>query len=465
MEIVSTSPQRPDDVVVRAPDHDAAAVAAVARRVRAAAARWAADPASRRAEVLHAAADAVNRAADDLTALVVREVGKPTAEASAEVARGVAILRYFAQQALDPHGEVYPAAPGDPALVYTRRHPRGVAGLITPWNFPVAIPLWKAAPALAFGNGVLLKPAEESSAVALRLAELLATALPPDVFSVVTGGALAGAAVVDQVDCVSFTGSVGAGHAVREAAAHAGIPAQCEMGGQNASIVLPDADAARAAAIIAGAAMGYSGQKCTATSRVIAVGGPARVTEVSDALVAAVEALSTGDPAEPGVTVGPVITAGARDAVLTAAARATETGGRILTGGAALDRDGWYVTPTVVGGLRADAELAQQEVFGPICAVLSATDPEHGLDLANGVPYGLTASVFTRDLDHALDYAARLRVGLARVNAPTSGVDFWAPFGGSKDSSYGPREQGKAAREFYTETRTVTVCPAGGPAR
>ena len=343
-----------------------------------------------------------------------------------------------------------------------RRRPRGVAGLVTPWNFPFAIPLWKAAPALAFGNAVLLKPAPEATACALRLAELLHESLPADLLAVVPGGAETGQAVVAEADVVSFTGSVAAGAAVREAAARRGVPAQCEMGGQNPSIVLPDVDVEATAAVLAGAAMGYAGQKCTATSRVVVVddgqGFPQRFT---DALVAAVEAVGVGDPAEQGVAVGPVITEPARDAVVAAAREAEQSGGRVLTGGTAPDDDGWFVAPTLVDGVAPDARVAQEEVFGPFAAVLTASDGEHAVALANGVRYGLAAAVFTRDLDQALQLADRLEAGLVRVNAPTSGVDFYAPFGGEKESSYGPREQGKAARDFYTSIRTVTV--AGAP--
>lgn len=460
MQIVSSSPQRPSDHVVAAPDSDPELVAAAVDRARAAGRDWAGTPAPQRSDALQELALAVEGAAADLAELVVREVGKPAGEAAGEVARTVAILRYYAQQALDPDGSTYPPADGR-GLLYTRRRPLGVAGLITPWNFPAAIPMWKAAPALAFGNTVVLKPAEESTAVAIRLAEIADQVLPPDVFTVVTGGGRAGAALIELVDCVSFTGSVPVGRQVAAAAAGAGINAQCEMGGQNPSVVLPDADLPRAAATIAGAAMGYAGQKCTATSRVIVVGDETRGTQVAAAVVEAVRALTVGDPAQDGVSVGPVITEHARAAVVAAARRAEQAGATVLTGGTELDRDGWYVAPAVVTGLAEDAELAQHEVFGPICAVLVAPDADEALRIANGVRYGLVASVFTRDLDRALQFAERLDVGLARVNAPTSGVDFYAPFGGAKDSSYGPREQGKAARDFYTELRTITISPSG----
>ena len=300
------------------------------------AAAWAAAPALERSTALVAAAEALAAAAGEVTDLMVREVGKPVTEASAEVGRGVGILRYYAQQVLDPDGETYPG-PGPAALLLARRRPRGVAGLITPWNFPVAIPLWKAAPALAFGNGVVLKAASEATALALRLAELLSPTLPDGLFQVVPGSAATATALIGQADCVSFTGSVEVGRQVAVAATTRGIPCQAEMGGLNASIVLPDADPARAAATIAGAAMGYAGQKCTATSRAIVVGDPGPFTE---ALVAAVERLPVGDPAEQATVVGPVINEPARRTVVEAAEAAAAAGARLLAGGRASDGDG-----------------------------------------------------------------------------------------------------------------------------
>jgi alpha-ketoglutaric semialdehyde dehydrogenase len=454
----SRSPQRPDDLVVEVEEADAGAVAAAVERARAAGGRWAGASALERSAALVAAADALAGAADEVTELVVREVGKPLTEAAAETGRGIGILRYYAQQALDPDGETYPG-PSPAALLLSRRRPRGVAGLVTPWNFPVAIPLWKAAPALAFGNAVTLKPSPEATAVALRLAELLGPALPEGLFQVLPGGAETGTAMLEAVDCVSFTGSVAVGHQVAVAATERGIPSQAEMGGLNASIVLADADPERVAGVVAGAAMGYAGQKCTATSRAIVVGDP---RPFSEALVAAVEGLAVGDPAEEATVVGPVITEPARRRVVEAAEEAAAGGGRLLTGGAAGDGAGWFVAPTVVDGLGPEARLAQEEVFGPIAVVLAVADEDEAVRVANGVRYGLVGSVFTRDLDRALGLAARLDTGMIRVNAPTSGVDYLAPFGGEKDSSFGPREQGKAARDFYTSTRTVTILPAGG---
>jgi alpha-ketoglutaric semialdehyde dehydrogenase len=453
--IFSRSPQHPDDLVVSIAETDPAAVDAAVARARAAQREWLAGGAAGRALALSAAAAAVAAAAAELTDLVVREVGKPRGEAAGEVARSVAILRYYAQQVFDPIGAVH--EPSLAGLLYTMRRPRGVAGLITPWNFPLAIPVWKAAPALAYGNAVVLKPAPEATACGLRLAELLEPHLPAGLFTVLPGDAPTGQAVVAAADLVSFTGSVAAGRAVAAAGVSRGIPVQAEMGGQNPAIVLPDANIASAADQIAAAIAGFAGQKCTATKRVIVVGDG---DEFSEALAAAVMALPLGDPADPDITVGPVIEEAARGRVLDAAESAVAGGGRVLTGGGTLDRDGYFVQPTVVAGAPADHVLACDEVFGPIALVQRAPDVEAALALANGVRYGLAAAVYTRDLGAALAVSSRLEAGLVKVNAPTTGVDFYAPFGGEKESSLGPREQGKAAAEFYTSTHTVTLAPA-----
>jgi alpha-ketoglutaric semialdehyde dehydrogenase len=454
--IESRSPQAPDDLVISAPATDRDAVRRLAERAREAGAAWATVSAAERAEALLGAAESLAGAAEDVAQLTVREVGKTIAEARVEVERGVRILRFHAEAALLPDGETHPRLPPAPAgtITMSRRRPRGVAGLITPWNFPVAIPLWKAAPALAYGNAVLLKPASQATATALRLAELVEPHLSSGVFQVLPGGAETGQAVIDTADVISFTGSTEVGHSVAEAAAARGVPAQCEMGGLNSSIVLGDCDPESAAKVIAGAAMGYAGQKCTATRRVIAVGN---ARDVTDALVAAVEALRVGDPADEATQVGPVIDDDARLQVVDAAQSA---GGRVLTGGAALNGNGYFVTPTLVAGEPPDAKLRREEVFGPIATVIEADSADQAAEIDAEVPYGLVTSIFTNDLGAALALTELLRTGLIRVNQPTTGVDFHAPFGGTGISSYGPREQGLAAREQYTSTHTVTIAPA-----
>jgi alpha-ketoglutaric semialdehyde dehydrogenase len=455
MTFRSVNPHDPSDVVGEWQAADERQVADAAGRAAAVAGEWAGAAAAARAKALGDAAGALAARADEVTGLVIREVGKPRTEAAAEVARGIAILRYFAQQALLPDGETFPAA-GAGSLLMSRRRPVGVTALITPWNFPVAIPLWKAAPSLASGNATLLKPASEATAVALLLHEIIAPHLPADVLQVVLGDAVPGQAIAAHPDvaAVSFTGSVPVGRQVVATVASRGGRVQAEMGGQNATIVLDDADQARAATAIAYAAFGYAGQKCTATSRVIVTEGA--YAGFRDQLTAAVESLGVLDPAADTTQVGPVIDENPRDSALAAVAA---SGGTVLTGGKALDVPGYYLAPTLVELDEPAGALAEDEVFAPVAALIRAPSPDAAVQIANGVRYGLVASVFTSDLANALRFADRLDCGLVRVNAPTSGVDFHAPFGGAKESSYGPREQGLAAREFYTESRTITIVP------
>ncbi len=457
--IVSLNPADPADRIGTFVPGGGIDVDRAVTAARAAAPGFAALPAQARADALHRAAGRVEAAAAELADLIRREVGKPVLEARAEVGRTAAILRYQAQAALDPDGDTYPSADGR-SLLMSRRRPRGVVGMITPWNFPIAIPAWKLAPALAYGNACVWKPSPFSPACAEALLECLAPELPADVVRLVQGRADAGAALVGHagVAAVTFTGSVAAGASVARMAVERGAAVQCEMGGQNASIVLPDADVESAAATIAAAAMGYAGQKCTATSRVICAGSA--LAPMRDALAAAVAGLRIEDPADEACRVGPLISPEARDAAAAAVARGVEAGGRLVTGGGAIDSAGNYLAPTLVDVADPSAELAQEEVFAPVCAIMSAADSDAALELANGVRHGLVTAVFTRDLDRVLDLVGRLDTGLVRINQPTSGVDLHAPFGGEKASGLGPREQGKAAREFYTSLRTVLISPS-----
>lgn len=451
--IRSRSPQAPGDVVAEAAELEPAAVAQAAAAAREAQRDWWTHGAASRAAALGAAAAGLRERRDEAVALIVREVGKPVAEAAGEVARGITILEYYAQAAYAPLGQTFPPSVGG-GLLYTERRPHGVAGLITPWNFPVAIPLWKAAPALTTGNAVLLKPSPDALGCAQLLSELLAGHLPDGLFAVAPGGAATGRAVVAAADVVSFTGSVAVGRAVASQAAERGVPVQCEMGGQNAAVVLADADPARTAATIAGAAMGYAGQKCTATRRVVVVGeNPGLI----DALTDAVRALRPADPSADGTVVGPVISPAARDRVVEGARSALAGGGRVLAGGGVPGADGWYVEPTLVDGLAAEHPLLHEETFGPLAAVQRVADLEEALAVVNGVRFGLVTSLHGRDVGALLAAAARVDTGMIKVNAPTTGVDFYAPFGGEKESSYGPREQGPAALDFYSSVRTITI--------
>ncbi|MCT4353135.1 aldehyde dehydrogenase family protein [Streptomyces sp. Je 1-79] len=453
--LTSRNPADPADVLLRIPAPGGFAVADAVERARAAQAGWLRGGAAARSAALGAVAAAVEAAGPELAALAVREVGKPLTEARAEIARTVAIWRYYAQAPFEPTGAVHDTAAG-PGLLLTRRRPYGVAGLITPWNFPFAIPSWKAAPALAVGNTVALKPAPEATACALRLAEIVEKELPEGVFTVLPGGATEGNALVSAADVVSFTGSTAVGRAVAAYATARGVPVQAEMGGLNAAIVLPDADIGQAAAHIAAALAGYAGQKCTATSRVIAVG--AALDPLREALAEALRAVPAGDPADPATVCGPLIDERARDRVAGA-----WQGLSALAGGTLPSGPGWYAAPTLVEKVPAEHPLLHEEVFGPIAALLPADDLAQAVRITNSVPYGLVTSVHTAGLDTALyclDALDGLDTGMVRINAPSSGVDFHLPFGGARGSSHGPREQGRAALDFYASSRTYTLSPA-----
>jgi acyl-CoA reductase-like NAD-dependent aldehyde dehydrogenase len=450
----SINPHAPGDLVAEIPATPVAEFERLTDSAAKAGAAWAALTAVERGVALTKVAEDLATELDTVAHLASREVGKPIAEARAEVVRTERIFRYFAQAVLFPDGDMLPANNGD-GLMFTRRAARGVVGLITPWNFPLAIPAWKLAPALAWGNAVIFKPASQAIGTAAALTEIINRHLPADVLTLVAGPGTGSLVTASRaISAVSFTGSTAVGRQVVATVSARGGVAQAEMGGQNASVVLADANLDSAVAAITGSAFAYAGQKCTATSRIIAE--EAVYDEVRDALVERIAKLVVLDPADPACQVGPVIDHASRDAAALAVKAST---GRVLSGGVVMDAPGSYLWPTLVEvGDTADI-LVTDEVFAPVAALQRASSPSHALDLANAGQYGLTAAVYTGDLAAAVDYAARLEVGMVRVNAPTTGLDYWAPFGGTKESSYGPREQGLAARDFYTESRTISLNP------
>lgn len=457
----SLNPSDTADVVALVPEGGAEDVEAAVGAACEALPAWRRATGPARAEALHRWSGVLAGRAEELAQAMAREVGKPIAEARGEAARGVAILRYYAGEAVREIGEVIPSQLPD-TLQLTLREPLGVVGLITPWNFPVAIPLWKAAPALAFGNTVVLKPAEVSSGVASLLAETARDAeLPPGIFNVVHGaGPTTGAPLVEhpQVRGVSFTGSAAVGARVAEAASRRNVRYQTEMGGKNAAIVLADADLRRAASLTAGGAMRFAGQKCTATSRVIVE--RAVWDEFLALLSAEVAALPLGPVSDPAAAIGPVIAERTR---LRLASLLDPLTANVHLGGNPVSttpfHQGYFFEPTIVLEPRTDSALWREELFGPLLVAMPADGAEEAIALANDTPFGLSASLFTRDLKRALAYVREIETGLVRINGDTTGVDPHAPFGGLKGSSSGSREQGPAAREFYTEIKTVQIGP------
>lgn len=414
---------------------------------------WAANPIARSA-ALSAVAKTFTAHRDDLVNLMVDEVYKPITEARGEFARAVAILEYYSQAVLDPDGTSVPTM--DPNLILSLRRPYGVAGLITPWNFPVAIPIWKAAPALAVGNAVIIKPSEFATKTALFLQELIAKTLPEGIFNVIPGGADIGAQLVDSADLISFTGSAKVGGSVVARAATLGKPVQAEMGGHSPAIVLPDADLELLVSHIQIGAFSYSGQKCTATRRIIIVGDAKRKAEVVDSLMSGAEKLVAGDPRDEKTFLGPLIHSDSYKNYSDAIESAKQIG-RIISGGR-IDASGINLpSATLTDSIPAEHQLMCEEVFAPIAHIATVSSTDEAIALANSVRYGLTASIHTADLEASLRISRRLNTGMVKVNGPTAGVDFHAPFGGDKDSSYGMREQGKASIDFYSHTQTITV--------
>ena len=453
----SNNPFNPDDVVLEVPAADAAGIESVVAGALEAQPGWGAD-ATLRSRSLTALCSSIETRKAEFVELMIREVGKPVPEADGEVERALAILRYYSQVALDENGSTYPGStPG--AQVVVRREPLGVILAICPWNFPLAIPLWKAAPALAYGNAVIIKPASPAIATAALLQECAEEALPAGILGqLVMSGAQAGGLLDDErIAAATFTGSTEVGLSVAERLARRAAPAQAEMGGQNPAIVLADADLEAAADAIVSGAMSFAGQKCTATRRVIVL---EEVAETMDRLLAErMEALVVGDPAQDGVTVGPLISSDAVEEFEQATAAALEAGGEVVAS-ADNGEGGYFVSPVLIRQDDPTATVNQEETFGPLLTVMTVPDAAAAIEAANSTRFGLVGAVHGRDLGKAVEVVSKIRCGLRRINAPTPGVDYYAPFGGEGMSSFGPREQGRAAREFFTSTTTMTVVPA-----
>jgi acyl-CoA reductase-like NAD-dependent aldehyde dehydrogenase len=334
-----------------------------------------------------------------------------------------------------------------------------VVCVITPWNFPIAIPTWKLAPALAYGNTVVFKPSDLTPLCAVRLVEALDEAgLPPGVLNLITGmpadigDALTGN---DEVDGITFTGSNPVGRAIQAAAVPRGVKVQLELGGKNPVIVLPDADMDVAVDMTLRGAMFSSGQKCTATSRAIL--HPSIADEFTERMLSATRALTVGDGAREGVQIGPLVSQAQQQRVLGYLDLAAQEGHELLTGGGAGEDGGWFVQPTVYDGVDPGSRIGQEEIFGPVLGLMRADGLEQALEIANSVEFGLSASLFTTDLRAALEFAREAEVGVVHVNSETAGAEPQAPFGGMKRSSSHSREQGKAAVHFFTETKTVYI--------
>jgi aldehyde dehydrogenase (NAD+) len=453
------NPAAPGEVIAEyqestAGDADAAVAAAAD-----AAAEWASLPAPERGAILKAAGDVLADRKEELTAQLTREEGKTHAEAGGEVQRAIDIFHYYAQKTRDLGGTVKSSS-GRRTKLYTREEPVGVTALITPWNYPIAIPAWKIAPALAAGNTVAIKPASLAPGPAVSIVEALdAAGIPDGVLNLVTGpGSTVGNGLIghDGVDAVSFTGSSAVGNTVYDLATDDGKRVQTEMGGKNPTIVTDSADIAEAAKIVANGAFGVTGQACTAGSRAIVY------EEVYDEFVAAVADRAAAIEVGPGdeYRMGPQVSESELRSTLEYIDVATEQGATLAAGGEALDGgrfgDGYFVEPTVFSDVATDHRIAQEEVFGPVLAVLEVPGFEDALEAANNVNYGLSASILTRDHTEANRFIEEIDAGVAKINEKTTGLELHVPFGGFKDSSSETwREQGDAGLDFYTIEKTV----------
>jgi aldehyde dehydrogenase (NAD+) len=449
-------PANPDEAVATYPQSDAGDTEAAVEAADAASEEWGTTPGPERGRILSRTSAVLAEREEELTELLVREEGKTRAEAGGEVQRAIDIFDYYGAKASDLGGTVKGASSRDTTL-YTKNEPLGVAGLITPWNYPIAIPAWKIAPALAAGNTVVIKPASLAPGAVHEMADALDEAgLPAGALNVVTGpGSEVGGTIAGHpdVDAVSFTGSTKVGEQVYDTATEDGKRVQMEMGGKNPTVVSDKADVEEAADIVAAGAFGVTGQACTACSRAIVYEGV--YDEFVDAVVDRAEAIEPGhgldDP-----DMGPHVSESELESTVDYVDVGQREGATLETGGAALDREGYFVEPAVFSDVDPDYRIAQEEIFGPVLSVIPVSGYEEALTVANDVDYGLSAGIVTNDHTEANRFVDEVEAGVVKVNEKTTGLELHVPFGGVKDSSSETyREQGDAGLDFYTISKTV----------
>jgi len=422
--------------------------------------KWSRSTPQERFDILDRAGTEILARKEELGRLLSREQGKPLADGIGEAARAGAIFKFFAGEAVRAGGQkVDSVRPG--IEVDITREPVGVVVAITPWNFPLAIPAWKIAPALAFGNCVIFKPAELVPASPWTLVDIVQRAgLPPGVLNLVMGqGAKLGAALAasPDVDAISFTGSQDVGPSVAAAAVKTGARVQLEMGGKNPLVVLDDADLPTAVSVAINGAFFQAGQRCTASSRLIVTEGIH--DRFIDAMIARMKSLVIDDALKPGTEIGPVVDQRQLDKNLQYLEIGRKEGARLAHGGELLKREteGYYMAPALFADSAPGMRINQEEIFGPVASVIRVRDYDEALATANATPFGLSSGIVTTSLKHATHFRRNTESGLVMVNLPTAGLDYHVPFGGRKKSSYGPREQGTYAKEFYTIVKTAYI--------
>ncbi|WP_235302919.1 aldehyde dehydrogenase family protein [Sphingopyxis sp. MWB1] len=449
------NPSDTRDIIGRYAASSPADAQAALAAARAAQKQWAASTPQMRFDILDRAAEEILARKAELGDLLAREEGKTLPEAIGEATRAGMIFKFFAGEALRPGGEMLPSVRAN-VSVEISREPVGVVAAITPWNFPLAIPAWKVAPALAYGNCVILKPAEIAPGCAWALADILHRAgLPAGVFNLLLGqGAILGPILAQQSDAISFTGSTGVGRDVCQTAAAAGTRVQLEMGGKNPLIVLDDADLDTAVECAVQGAFYSTGQRCTASSRLIVTPGIA--DRFAEALAKATRALRVGDARHPDTQIGPLASEAQMDKVRSYIEGAAAEEAELIAGKEPLhpDQPGHYLRPHLFDHCTAEMAICREEIFGPVASIERVADYEAAIEAANATSFGLASGICTTSLKYAADFKRRAEAGMTMVNLPTAGVDYHVPFGGRKASSYGPREQGSYAREFFTTVKT-----------
>lgn len=420
--------------------------------------QWALSTPQQRFDVLDQIGQTILDRRDELGALLASEEGKTLPEAKGEVGRAGQVFKFFAGEALRPQGELMPSVRPN-VSVSIEREPVGVVGLITPWNFPIAIPAWKIAPALAYGNSVVLKPSEYTPASAWALTEIIAQSkLPKGVFNLVMGDGAIGKALVEhpKVDAISFTGSQAVGRGVAAATANRMARCQLEMGGKNPLIVVDDADLDLAVKTAVNGAYFSTGQRCTASSKLFVTKGI--YPKFEKALLEALPALKVGHALDANTQIGPVAHQAQLEKNMDYLQRAQSEGATLAWGGMRLpDTNGYFQAPAVFTDTHSNMSINRDEVFGPIASLICVDSYEAALEQANDTEFGLVAGICTTSLKTAAHFQRHAKTGMTMVNLPTAGVDYHVPFGGRKGSSYGPREQGRYAISFYTVVKTGYV--------
>ncbi len=456
------NPSNTDEVVGRYARGSKADAEQAIAAAKAAFPAWSRSGVQQRYEILKKASDEILARKDELGRLLSREEGKTLAEGIGETIRAGQIFAFFAGEALRLAGELVPSVrPGVEVMI--EREPAGVVGLITPWNFPIAIPAWKLAPALAFGNTVVMKPADLVPGCAWALADILNRAgLPKGVFNLVMGrGSVVGQAILDSpdVNAISFTGSVETGRRVAKASAEHLRRFQLEMGGKNPLVVLDDADLKTAVECAANGAFFSTGQRCTASSRLVVTQGIH--DRFVDALVERMKGLNVDDAVKEGTHIGPVVDATQLKQDQDYIEIGRKEGAKLAWGGERLNRatPGFYLQPALLTETTNAMRVNREEIFGPIATVVRVKDYDEALAVANDTPFGLSSGICTASLKHATHFRKNSEAGMVMVNLPTAGVDYHVPFGGRKGSSYGTREQGRYAVEFYTIVKTTYQLP------